>query len=79
VWWRKHHRGSYAADLWMVGLEEKSFEKLLDSDPPDNQKASNFWPSISGDGRVIVYEENFGLRRGPATGARCDFSTRCSR
>ncbi len=116
VWWRKHYRGSYAADLWTVDLKEKSFRVRLDADLPDNQKPNNFWPmwgngeiyfvsdretkapagskevlksvnniwkipagggapvqvthhtsgslfwpSISSDGKVIVYEENFGL------------------
>ncbi|HXG09158.1 MAG TPA: S41 family peptidase [Gemmataceae bacterium] len=116
VWWRKHYRGSYAADLWVLDLEKNSYRKLLDADLPDDQKPNNFWPmyangeiyfvsdravmakagskevmksvnniwkvseyggppvqvtrhtsgslfwpSMSADGKVIVYEENFGL------------------
>ncbi|HLJ96700.1 MAG TPA: S41 family peptidase [Gemmataceae bacterium] len=116
VWSRKHYRGSYAADLWVAELPERSFRKLLDSNLPDDQKPNNFWPmygngeiyfvsdrnvmakagspeayqscnniwrisedggqpvqithhtsgslfwpSLSSDGRTIVYEENFGL------------------
>jgi len=116
VWWRKHYRGSYAADLWVMEVERKSFQKLLDENVPDEQKPNNFWPlygngeiyfvsdrevaakagtaevlkstnniwrisdrggrpvqvtrhrsgslffpAISADGKVIVYEENFGL------------------
>ncbi len=116
VWWRKHYRGSYAADLWVLDLPTKSFKKLLDAEVPDEQKPNNFWPmfgrneiyfvsdrgvtakagspevyksvnniwklpadggspvqvtqhtsgslfwpSISSDGRTIVYEENHGL------------------
>lgn len=116
VWWRKHYRGSYSADLWVADLERKTSKKILDADLPDNQKPNNFWPmygngeiyfvsdrevaakagtpevlkstnniwkipenggkpvqvtrhksgslfypSISADGKVIVYEENFGL------------------
>jgi tricorn protease len=115
-WWRKHYRGSYSADLWVVDVEKKSFRKLVDENMPDEQKPNNLWPmygngeiffvsdrdvtgkagspdvmkstnniwkvsenggkpvqvtnhkggslfspSISRDGKVIVYEENFGL------------------
>lgn len=115
VWWRKHYRGSYAADLWVMEVGTKRFTRLGDeeykgnylwpmygngeiyfvADRLPNEKAikpgsaevmksvSNIWkiperggkvlqvthhtsgqlafPCISGDGRVIVYEENFGL------------------
>jgi len=116
TWWRKHYRGSYAADLWVMDVRAKTFKKLLDADLPDPQKPNNFWPmygrgeiyfvsdrevmapagapevlksanniwkipengsrpvqvtrhrsgslfypSMSADGKVIVYEENFGL------------------
>ena len=116
VWWRRHYRGSYSADLWTVDLKENKFRKLLDADLPDREKPNNFWPmwgggdiyfvsdrqtravagskdvmksvnniwkipagggapvqvtrhasgslfwpAISSDGKVIVYEEGFGL------------------
>jgi tricorn protease len=116
VWSRKHYRGSYAADLWVMDVDKKTSRKILDNDTPDDQKANNFWPmfangfiyfvsdrgvqakagspevlrsrnniwkvpaqggepvqvtdhtsgslfwpSLSSDGRVIVYEEDFGL------------------
>jgi tricorn protease len=116
VWSRKHYRGSYAADLWVMNTDSKTFRKVLDSDLPDDQKPNNFWPmfgngeiyfvsdrgvqakagskdvlrsvnnlwkvradgsqptqvtqhtsgslfwpSLSSDGRVIVYEEDFGI------------------
>jgi tricorn protease len=116
VWSRKHYRGSYAADLWLLDLPQRAFHKLLDADLPDEQKPNNlwpmygngeiyfvsdrdvqtkagspdvlkscnnlwrisdeggqpvqithhtsgslFWPSLSSDGKTIVYEENFGL------------------
>lgn len=114
-WSRKHYRGSYAADLWIANLADKTYTKLLGderynrywpmwgaddtiyfvADPlpndrnvapgsPDVRKSVNniykvplrggqpvqvtkhttgnlFWPSMSSDGKVIVYEENFGL------------------
>jgi tricorn protease len=116
VWSRKHYRGSYAADLWVLDVDTRSSRKLLDADVPDAEKPNNFWPmygngfiffvsdrdvkakagspavmnsrnniwkmpaeggepvqvtkhasgslfwpSMSADGKVIVYEENFGL------------------
>jgi tricorn protease len=116
VWSRKHYRGSYAADLWVLDLDSRTSKKLLDADTPDAEKPNNFWPmygngfiyfvsdreteakagsprvmtsknniwkvsesggqltqltrhtsgslfwpSLSSDGRTIVYEENFGL------------------
>jgi tricorn protease len=116
VWSRKHYRGSYAADLWVLDVDSRSSRKLLDNDVPDAEKPNNFWPmygngfiyfvsdrdvkakagspavmtsrnniwkmpaeggepvqvtkhnsgslfwpSMSADGKVIVYEENFGL------------------
>jgi len=116
VWWRKHYRGSYSADLWVMDVGAKTYKKILDENTPDEQKPNNFWPmygsgeiyfvsdrdvtskpgtkevlastnniwkiaegggkpvqvtrhksgslffpSMSADGKVIVYEENFGL------------------
>jgi tricorn protease len=117
VWWRKHYRGSYAADLWVLDVGQRKFRRLVDDKTPDEEKANNlwpmygqggdiyfvsdretkaksgtpqvlasvnniwkvndstgalaqvthhksgalFWPSMSADGKVIVYEENFGL------------------
>ncbi len=117
VWWRKHYRGSYAADLWVMDNATQKFRRLVDDKTPDEEKANNFWPmygnggfiyfvsdratraksgtpevlksvnniwkvsdsagepvqvthhtsgalfwpSMSSDGKVIVYEENFGL------------------
>ena len=114
-WSRKHYRGSYAADLWIGDLAQKTYKPLLGgerynrywpmwgpkdeiyyvADPLPNDKAvkpgspdvrksvnniykigvaggapvqvtrhtsgSLFWPSMSSDGKVIVYEENFGI------------------
>src|SRR6266849_6173529 len=44
VWSRKHYRGSYAADLWVMDIPNRSFRKLIDANVPDEQKPNNFWP-----------------------------------
>jgi tricorn protease len=116
VWSRKHYRGSYAVDLWLMDVSAKKFTRLADDDykgnymwpmyghngeiyyvadempnektikwgGPEVMKSVNniwkiserggkpvqvthhtsgnlFFPSISADGKTIVYEENFGL------------------
>jgi tricorn protease len=116
TWSRKHYRGSYAADLWVMDVAGKKFSKLSDKEfkgnclwpmygkageiyfvsdrlpdeknikfgGPEVMKSANnifkiadhggapvqvthhtsgslFFPSISADGKTIVYEENFGL------------------
>jgi tricorn protease len=116
VWWRKHYRGSYATDLWVMDVKDKTFSKLGDGvykgnyfwpmygnkgeiyfvadimpneatikpgSPEVLSSRNNIWkisekngkpvqvthhtdgnvffPSISADGRVIVYEDNEGL------------------
>jgi tricorn protease len=115
-WSRKHYRGSYAADLWVMDVAAKKFTKLGDEDykgnrlwpmyannghiyfvsnelpneknlkfgGPEVMKSVNnlwklsdkggkatqvthhtdgnlFFPSISADGKTIVYEDNFGV------------------
>src|SRR6516225_806548 len=116
TWSRKHYRGSYAADLWIMDVAAKSYTRLGDDEykgnrlwpmyarngeifyvsnataneknikfgGPDVMKSANniwkisdkggketqvthhgdgnlFFPSISADGKTIVYEDNFGL------------------
>src|SRR6266567_2593530 len=116
TWSRKHYRGSYAADLWVMEVASKKFTKLGSEDykgnrlwpmyarngdiyfvanQTENEKniqfggpavmksVNNIWkisdkggketqvthhgdgnlffPSISADGKTIVYEDNFGI------------------
>ena len=116
AWSRKHYRGSYAADLWVMEVASKKFTRLGNeeykgnrlwpmyarngeiyfvSNQTENEKGiqfggpavmksvNNIWkisdkggketqvthhgdgnlffPSISADGKIIVYEDNFGL------------------
>ncbi len=117
VWSRKHYRGAYAADLWVMDVAAKTYTKLSGQDdykgnwlwpmyaanheiyfvsdrtanekniqfggPEVMKSINNIWkisdkggkpvqvthhedgnlyfPSISADGKTIVYEDNFGL------------------
>jgi tricorn protease len=116
VWSRKHYRGAYAADLWVMDIAAKTYAKLGDADYKGNylwpmygnkgeiyfvadrttneknikyggpevmKSVNNIWkisekggvpvqvthhtdgnlyfPSISADGKTIVYEDNFGI------------------
>ncbi|HTS64911.1 MAG TPA: S41 family peptidase [Candidatus Acidoferrales bacterium] len=116
TWSRKHYRGSYAADLWVLDVASRKYTRLGDDDyrgnrlwpmyarngeiyyvsnatageknikfggPDVMQSVNNIWkisdkggketqvthhgdgnlffPSISADGKVIVYEDNFGI------------------
>jgi tricorn protease len=56
VWSRKHYRGSYSADLWVVDLPSKSFRKILDADTPDQEKPNNFWPQY-GNGEIYFVSD----------------------
>ena len=115
-WSRKHYRGSFAADLWVMNVAAKTYSRLGDEEYKGNRlwpmyarngeiyyvanriadeknvkfggaevmkSVNNIWkisekggketqvthhedgnlffPSISADGKVIVYEDNFGL------------------
>ncbi len=44
VWSRKHYRGSYAADLWVMDTKAKTYSKLGDSE----FKGNYLWPMYAG-------------------------------
>ncbi len=48
VWWRKHYRGSYAADLWLMDVATKAYTKLGDG----TYKGNYFWPMIARNGDI---------------------------
>src|SRR3954471_24588778 len=49
VWSRKHYRGSYAVDLWLMDVADKQFRRLGDSD----YKGNYLWPMFGQDGQVF--------------------------
>lgn len=44
VWSRKHYRGSYCADLWVMDVDKHTYKKVLDDKLADDMKPNNFWP-----------------------------------
>ncbi len=48
VWSRKHYRGSYAVDLWLMDASSREFTRLGDSD----YKGNYFWPMYGNDGSI---------------------------
>ena len=39
IWSRRHYRGSYAADLWIADIHDKTYTKLL-----GDEQYNRFWP-----------------------------------
>src|SRR5919204_4019120 len=64
VWSRKHYRGSYAADLWLLDVERKAFRKLVDADLPDPEKPNNFWPMYGNGWIYFVSDRDVRARAG---------------
>jgi tricorn protease len=56
VWSRKHYRGSYAADLWVMDVAAKTFQKLVDADTPDDMEPNNLWPMF-GNGEIFFVSD----------------------
>src|SRR5262249_34067142 len=56
-WSRKHYRGSYAADLWVMDAEAKTFKKVVDENLADEMKPNNFWPMYGSDGFIYFVSD----------------------
>jgi tricorn protease len=56
-WSRKHYRGSFAADLWVMEVEARSFRRIVDNDLPDEQKPNNFWPMYGNNGEIYFVSD----------------------
>jgi len=53
VWWRKHYRGAYAADLWVMDVAQKKFTRLGDND----YKGNYFWPMYGNGGDIYFVSD----------------------
>jgi tricorn protease len=56
-WSRKHYRGSYCADLWVMDAEGKNFRRVLDNDLKDEMKPNNLWPMFGHDGTIYFVSD----------------------
>jgi tricorn protease len=66
VWWRKHYRGSNAADLWVVDVKTKTYKKLLDENVPDQEKPNNIWPLYANGAIYFVSDRDVTAKAGSA-------------
>ncbi len=57
TWWRKHYRGSNAADLWIYDADKKSYRKILDTGTNDREKANNAWPQYAPNGEIYFVSD----------------------
>src|SRR5688572_2431822 len=48
AWTRKHYRGSYATDLWVMEVANRKFRKVADPD----YKGNYLWPMFAGNGEI---------------------------
>ncbi len=53
VWSRKHYRGAYAADLWVMDVAAKTFNKLGDAD----YKGNYLWPMYGANGEIYFVSD----------------------
>jgi tricorn protease len=53
VWWRKHYRGSYAADLWVMDVKTKKYSKLGDEEYKGNYQ----WPLYGRNGEIYFVSD----------------------
>lgn len=54
VWSRKHYRGSYAVDLWLMDVPASKFTQLADPDYKGNYLWPMYGPKWTPDGEKIV-------------------------
>ncbi|MCL4402274.1 MAG: MdsD protein, partial [Acidobacteria bacterium] len=60
VWSRKHYRGSYAVDLWLMNIAAKTFTRLGDPD----YKGNCLWPMYGRNGEIYFVADRTANERG---------------
>ena len=60
VWSRKHYRGAYAADLWVMDVATKTFNKLGDPD----YKGNYLWPMYAANGEIYFVADRIANEKG---------------
>src|SRR5215468_9830405 len=64
VWSRKHYRGAYAADLWVMDIGAKTYAKLVDS----YYKGNYLWP-MYGNGEIFFVADRLTSEKGVKPGS----------
>ena len=65
TWWRKHYRGSYAADLWVMDVAGKKFTRLGD----EEYKGNYLWPMYGAKGEIFFVADRLPNEKGVKPGS----------
>jgi hypothetical protein len=65
VWSRQHYRGSYAADLWIANLTDKTYTRLL-----GDEQYNRFWPMWGADDLIYFVGDPLPNEKGVRPGIR---------
>jgi len=65
VWSRKHYRGSYAVDLWLMDVAARKFTKLGN----DEYKGNYLWPMYGANGEIYFVADRLPDERGIRPGS----------
>jgi tricorn protease len=60
VWSRKHYRGSFAVDLWLMDTASREFTRLGDGE----YKGNYFWPMYGNDGSIYFVADRLSDEKG---------------
>ena len=60
TWSRKHYRGSYAADLWVMDVAGRKFSRLGGED----YKGNRMWPMYARNGEIFYVSNQLDNEKG---------------
>jgi tricorn protease len=60
VWSRKHYRGAFAADLWVMDVPGKTYKRLGDED----YKGNYLWPMYGNNGEIFFVSDRTSEEKG---------------
>jgi tricorn protease len=64
VWSRQHYRGSFAADLWIANIAEKTYTKLL-----ADERYNRYWPMWGADNAIYFVADPLANDKNVAPGS----------
>ncbi len=59
VWSRKHYRGAYAADLWVMDVPGKTYKRIA-----DDYKGNDLWPMYGNNGSIYFVSDRTASENG---------------